>query len=74
MKTYLLCIAIIWIVTGNNIIKDDETKDNIYNVFWEYFEQFSWSLKIYIITQTVLSMVNYFSLFRLTKILLLRFI
>lgn len=23
-------------------IKDDETKDNIYNVFWEYFEQFQW--------------------------------
>ena len=74
MKTCLLCIAIIWIVTGNNIIKDDETKDNIYNVFWEYFEQFSWSLKIYVITQTVLSMINYFSLFRLIKILLLRFV
>lgn len=27
-------------------IKDDETKDNIYNVFWEYFEQFQWGLKI----------------------------
>ena len=27
-------------------IKDGETKDNIYNVFWEYFEQFQWGLKI----------------------------